>query len=297
MLQKSYAKINLFLKLTGKRPDGYHELESLFAFLDLADVLEVSLSDNFSFKIDGEFAEELTSQQNIITKILDFFVQEFKISRNLKIHLTKNIPVGAGLGGGSSNAAYFMKALNKIFTLNLSKQELQKISLKFGSDIAFFFEDRASIVKGRGDVIENYADFKEITALLINPKINLSTKDVFAKFDDEFLPEILQIASNKISTAELQKKDVFDLIINFPNDLTKPAISALLTIENILQQLKNQQAKIAKMSGSGATCFAIFDDENQINQAEKNLKKLFPNYFIKRVKIFSDSFEKKNLSL
>ena len=111
MLYKSYAKINLFLKLTGRRANGYHELESLFAFLDLADFLEVELSDNFNFKIDGEFSAGLTAQQNIVTKILDYFVAEFQISRDLKIHLTKNIPVGAGLGGGSGNAAYFMKAL------------------------------------------------------------------------------------------------------------------------------------------------------------------------------------------
>lgn len=279
MLQKSYAKINLFLKLTGKRSDGYHELESLFAFLDLADLLEVSRADNFSFKIDGEFASTLTWQENILAKILDYFVAEFQISRDLKIHLTKNIPVGGGLGGGSSNAAYFMKALNKIFALNLNKEELQKISLKFGSDIAFFFEDRASIVKGRGDVIENYQNFEDINALLINPKINLSTKEVFAKFDKQF--------SAKISTQDLQNKSVIELIEHFSNDLTKPAIAISPAIANILQQLKNQQAKITKMSGSGATCFAIFDQQSQINEAEKNLKKLFPNYFIKQVKILS----------
>ena len=279
MKQKSYAKINLFLKLTGKRADGFHELESLFAFLDLADALEVISSDKFDFIIDGEFATELDPQQNIITKILDFFVDNFKISHNLKIHLTKNIPVGAGLGGGSSNAAYFMKALNNIFSLKLTKEELQKISLKFGSDIAFFFEDKASIVRGRGDIIENYNNFNEISALLINPKINLSTKEVFAKFDNHF--------STKILAQELQKKEVFDLINNFSNDLTKPAITILPAIADILNQLKNQQAKIAKMSGSGASCFAIFADQNQLNLAEQNLSKLFPNYFIRQVKILS----------
>ena len=187
--------------------------------------------------------------------------------------------MGAGLGGGSSNAAYFMKALNNIFSLKLTKEELQKISLQFGSDIAFFFEDKASIVRGRGDIIENYNNFNEISALLINPKINLSTKEVFAKFDNHF--------STKILAQELQKKEVFDLINNFSNDLTKPAITILPAIADILNQLKNQQAKIAKMSGSGASCFAIFADQNQLNLAEQNLSKLFPNYFIRQVKILS----------
>jgi len=284
MLQKSYAKINLFLKLTEKRSDGYHELESLFAFLDLADYLEVSIADNFSFKIDGEFSHNLAWQENILAKILDYFVENFHISRNLKIHLTKNIPAGGGLGGGSSNGAYFIKALNKIFSLNLNKEELQKISLEFGSDIAFFFEDQASIVKGRGDVIENYQNFDDITALLINPKINLSTKEVFAKFGEQFLSK-KSTFSPKYSTKDLQQKNIFELIKNHSNDLTDSAIAISPAIADILQQLKNQQAKIAKMSGSGATCFAIFDDQNQIDLAEKNLQKLFPNYFIKQAKI------------
>lgn len=291
MPHKSYAKINLFLKLTGRRANGYHELESLFAFLDLADLLEVNLSDHFSFKITGEFAVGLTAQQNIITQILDYFVAEFQISRNLKIHLTKNIPVGAGLGGGSSNAAYFMKALNEIFLLNLSKADLQKISLKFGSDIAFFFEDKASIVKGCGDVIESYPSFDEISALLVNPKINLATKEVFTKFSDDSMAinsqKLAQNFSIKTATAKLQEIAVLDLLKNFPNDLTKPAISILPAIENILQQLKNQQAEMVKMSGSGASCFAIFKNQNQLNLAQENLIKIFPNYFIKQVKILS----------
>ena len=168
---------------------------------------------------------------------------------------------------------------------------MQKISLKFGSDIAFFFEGKAAIVKGCGDVIESYPSFDEIPALLINPKINLATKEVFAKFSDNLAaansPELVQNFSAKTTTAELQKKDVFDLLKNFPNDLTKPAISILPAIENILQQLKNQQAEIAKMSGSGASCFAIFKNQNQLNLAEENLAKIFPNYFIKQVKILS----------
>lgn len=276
----SHAKINLFLKLTGRRPNGFHELESLFAFLDLADFLEVSLGNNFEFIINGEFANGLVWQENIITKILDFFVTEFKISHNLKIKLTKNIPVGAGLGGGSSNAAYFIKALNEIFFLNLTKQELQKISINFGSDIAFFFEDSASIIKGCGEIIEEYKTNFNISALLINPKINLATKDVFAKFSNNF--------SNKISNEELQKKDIFDLIENFPNDLTKPAISIVPEIQEILQELENKQARIAKMSGSGASCFAIFSDDNHLNDAQKNLTKKLPNFFIKKVKILSN---------
>jgi 4-diphosphocytidyl-2-C-methyl-D-erythritol kinase len=272
------AKINLFLKVTGKRPDGFHELESLFAFLDLADEFEVEKSDKFKLEITGEFGNFVNLEDNLFTKILDFFAREFSISKNLHIKIKKNIPVGAGLGGGSSNAAYFMKALNEIFSLNLSKEKLQEISLNFGSDIAFFFEGKASIVKGRGEVIENFPEFKAITALLINPRIHLATKEVFQKFDGNF--------SKEIPTENLLKKDIFDLIKDFSNDLEKPAISIVPTIFEILEKLKNSGAKIAKMSGSGATCFGIFADEKKLDEAAKS----FPEFFVKKVRILSQPY-------
>jgi len=271
------AKINLFLKLTGKRPSGYHELESLFAFLDLSDVLEVKKSTEFNLKIDGEFAKFVDEKNNLFTKILDFFASEFHISKNISIHITKNIPVGAGLGGGSSNAAFFMKALNEIFSLQLSKEKLQEISLNFGSDIAFFFEGQTAIVKGRGEFITPFSKFSPFEILLINPKINLSTKQVFEKFDRKF--------SAELPLAELLKKDVFELI-NLPNDLEKPAISAAPIIQEIIDELKNAGAKIAKMSGSGATCFAIFEDK-KIDEAEKNLTKKFPNFLVRKTFVTS----------
>lgn len=284
MLRKEFitpAKINLFLKVTGKTRENYHELESLFAFLDLADELLVEKSDKFHLEIAGDFSKYVDLKNNLFTKILDFFVTEFNISRNLKIKITKNIPVGAGLGGGSSNAAYFMKALNEIFSLQLSKEKLQEISLNFGSDIAFFFENKSSIVRGRGEIIENFSEFESIPILLVNPKIQLSTKEVFSKFSQELSGEF----SEKTSNQKLQKKSIFELIENFPNDLTKAAIAKSQIIEEIINQLKKEGAKTAKMSGSGATCFAIFNNEDDLTKAQKNLISKFPNFFIRKTKI------------
>lgn len=285
---KCPAKINLFLKLTGKRADGFHELESLFAFLDLADELCVTelpllghpelVSGSLpQLKITGEFAAAIDQKNNLFTKILDFFVTEFGVSKNLEIKIVKNIPVGAGLGGGSSDAAYFLHALNKIFSLNLSVSELQKISLNFGSDIYFLLGNQAAIVKGRGEIIENFSDFAPISALLINPKITVSTAEIFTKFNGKFL--------SKIATQDLLRKDVFDLLENFSNDLQDPAIGVLPTISEILKNLKNCGAKIAKMSGSGASCFGIFFSEKELDLTEKFFLKNFPNFFTKKVKI------------
>ena len=125
------AKINLFLKVLGKKDDTFHELESLLVFTDLLDELEVNKSDKLSIKITGEFAAFLDEKNNLFLDILKYFTQKFKISQNLEIKIVKNIPIGGGLGGGSSNAASFMMTLNEIFALNLSKEELQKNLLKF----------------------------------------------------------------------------------------------------------------------------------------------------------------------
>ena len=270
------AKINLFLKVVGKRADGFHELESLFAFTDLFDELSVELSDNFSLEISGEFARFVDQRNNLFVKILDFFSREFDVPKNLKIKIVKNIPVGSGLGGGSSNAAYFIKALNEIFSLNLDKKSLQEISLKFGSDIAFFFEDNASIVTGRGEMIENFSEFSPIMALLIHPKIGLSTKVVFQKLAGNF--------SQKITESKLRKMSIENLL-SLPNDLEQPAIATLFVIEEIIDQLKESGANFAKMSGSGSACFGVFFDKEKLAKAEAKCAKKFPNFFLKKITI------------
>ena len=276
---KCPAKINLFLKLTGKYSGGFHELESLFAFLDLTDELSVEKNTEFNLKISGEFASKLDKKNNLFTKILDYFATEFGISKNLNINITKNIPVSAGLGGGSSNAASFIHALNQIFALGLSLNELQKISLQFGSDIAFLLQNNAAIIRGRGEIIENFPDFAPIPILLINPKIEVSTKEIFTKFDGNF--------SAKTSNENLLKTDVFNLLKNMPNDLQKPAIAALPLISEIIENLKNCGAEISKMSGSGASCFGVFSDSTQLNLAEEFFQKNHPNFFIKKTNIYS----------
>lgn len=278
---KSPAKINLFLKVLGKK-EGYHQLESLFAFLDLTDELRIEKSDQFRLEISGEFATFLDLQHNLFTKILDSFSTNFGISKNLHIKIEKNIPVAAGLGGGSGNAACFLIALNEIFALNLTKKDLQTISLNFGSDIPFFFENKAAIIRGRGEKITDFPHFLPIEALLINPRIQLSTKEVFARREGVF--------SKEISDTEILKTPILDLIKNFPNDLTSPAISILPAVSEIFDELKKSGAKIAKMSGSGASCFGIFSEESELDLAAENFTKKFPSFFVKKVKIHATNF-------
>ena len=229
--------------------------------------------------ISGEFSALIDVKDNLFTKILDYFVAEFDISGNLHIKVTKNIPVGGGLGGGSSDAASFMMALNQLFELGLSKPELQKISLKFGSDIAFLFENSAAIIQGRGDIITPFPKFEPLTALLVNPNIFISTADIFSKFNADF--------SEKIEISDLLKRDILDLTKNLKNDLELPASLVAPEISNILGELNNCGSSISKMSGSGSTCFGIFDNEDRLESAKKLFTEKYPHFFIKKVNIIS----------
>lgn len=257
------AKINAFLQIVGKK-DGYHLLESVLTTIDLFDLLVVEKTPEEETKIilEGEFGDKLDPNNNLFVTILDYFHKNFSIPKNLRITLTKNIPVSAGLGGGSSNAAYFMMALNGMFNLNLSNEQLQELSFKFGSDIAFFIATKGSaLIKGRGQIDKILPDFKKPKLLLVNPKKPLSTKDVFEKFDS---------AENKDEKDPWQKN----------NDLQNTAIKLMPEIKIILDELKNNKAQIAKMSGSGPSCFAIFENDEKLNRCYEKFKKEFPQYFV-----------------
>ena len=279
---KCPAKINLFLHITNKRPDGFHELQSLITKIDLFDELMVEKSTKFSLEIRGEFAEFIEIKNNLFTKILDYFVKNFDINPNLKITLQKNIPVGAGLGGGSSNGAYFIKILNEIFALKLSKNAMQKISLNFGSDIAFFFENEACLMSGRGEFLSPISqfknDFKKLKILLINPKIHLSTKEIFQDFAEKKYQ-----FSSKISEKIFLENSLPEILQKFNNDLEEPAILKAPAIAEILQNLRKFSPICAKMSGSGSSCFAIFNNDIDLQKTYEFFIKNFPNFFVKKV--------------
>jgi 4-diphosphocytidyl-2-C-methyl-D-erythritol kinase len=279
---KCPAKINLFLHITNKRPDGFHELQSLITKINLFDELSVEKSAKFSLEINGEFAEYIDIKNNLFTKILDYFAKNFNIDTNLKISLQKNIPVGAGLGGGSSNGAYFIQILNEIFALKLSKNDMQKISLNFGSDIAFFFENEACLMSGRGEFLLPISqfknDFEKLRILLINPKIHLSTKEIFQDFAEK-----KHQFSSKISEKIFLENSLLEILQRFNNDLEEPSISKAPAITKILQNLRKFSPICAKMSGSGSSCFAIFDNDIELQKTYEFFIKNYPNFFIKKV--------------
>lgn len=277
---KSPAKINLFLKIIGKTDDDYHDLESILCFLDLHDeiLIKLSLKKNNKPTIDvtftGDDQSKIDKNNNIINQIFYFFQEKYALNQNLKVKIIKNIPIGGGLGGGSSNGAMFMIFLNKVFKLNLTKEELQNISFNFGSDLAFFLEEKSSIIRSRGIVSSNINCFNDIPILLVNPKIHISTKLIFDNFNKRYY--------HKTSNHDLLERDVLSIIKNEPNQLEEIAVKYEPKIAELINFLKNQNAITTKMSGSGSSCFAIFDNKKNLDKAFKDCLDNFPNYFIKK---------------
>lgn len=268
MKRKSFAKINLFLRVVGKK-NGYHELESLMARIDLFDEIEVLPSDSFAMEIDGEFGAAVDVDDNLLTRILDYFVENFGVFRDLSVKLTKNIPVGAGLGGGSGNGAVFMGILNEIFNLGLKKEELMAISMNFGSDIAFFFEEAPAIIKGRGEIVERFVNFTPFEVLLVNPRVALSTKEVFACFDGDFSPAV----------GDFSEKNADELMAELGNDLEEAAVEACPEVAEVLARLGKLDLKGVRMSGAGASCFGAIEGEVDFSGLDKG-------WFVRRVRVF-----------
>ncbi len=280
--KKSFAKINLYLEITGKSTQGYHLLDSLMAYLDICDEISLKKSQKFNLKIIGENATFLNSDQkeNIIIKTVNLLAKKYHFDPKIEILLTKNIPIGAGLGGGSANSATILLMLNQFYNLNLSDEKLKEIGLEIGSDVPFCLNQKIALVNGIGEKISQVTiGLKPLFALLVNPRKTLSTKDVFELFSAKYLNKTKEYKPQKIS----ENSSIISIIENRQNYLEEPATELIPEIDDILKTLQNQQnCLISRMSGSGATCFGLFENINYMDLAEKKLKQKFPEFYIKK---------------
>ena len=264
---KSFGKVNLFLNIVGKNNNNYHLLESFFTMLSVYDTITISPAD----KITCEVNNGRIISDNIIIKAALSLQQASKSLLGANIKLTKNIPIGAGLGGGSSNAATTLLLLNKLWGLNYSKDKLAKIALTIGADVPFFIYGHNALVRGIGENITPTKLEKKIYLLLVNPRIPVSTKEVFQNNKHSFSPPLLNTESNKI----------LDLIFNGTNILQSSAVSICPIIDEIIKTILKEEGCInARMTGSGSTCFGIFKNIESLELAKFNFQKLYPKFWI-----------------
>jgi 4-diphosphocytidyl-2-C-methyl-D-erythritol kinase len=243
------CKINIGLKVVGKRPDGFHNLETVFYPLHIKDGLEVVPSDTFSFScsglpIDGDAAS------NLCIKAWRLLQKDFRELPPMKIHLHKAIPMGAGLGGGSADAAYMLLAFNSRFDLRLNKEQLIGYASQLGSDCAFFIINTPCFAEGRGELLQPIPlDMAAYKILLVNPGIHINTAWAFQQVGSSARHSGLQ--EHILLPVDTWKE-------NIVNDFEGPVFKAHPGIAAIKHGLYAQGALYASMSGSGSSVFGIF---------------------------------------
>lgn len=260
------AKINLCLKIGKKRPCGYHELASVVGFTEFGDTINIQLSDFDELILSGRFSADIKtkSSDNLVMKSLNALRNLSHYIPPLKITIDKQIPVGGGLGGGSSDAATIFLALNKIFELNLSKENLIKIALKIGSDIPVCLNRNFMLMGGIGEQINPLFELdipKYI--VLANPGFTADTKKVFEEFDKNITERKIEYIPKELGIKQLlyNGNDLEPFAINI-----YPEIKKLLYTMNNLYPKKNPFGSIAiQMSGSGSSCFSLFEDKVSAN--------------------------------
>ena len=256
----SHAKINLTLKIQNKRKDNYHNIHSLFLELDHFDKLSFERSEKFQLTSSG--LDVPCDESNLVSKAYKLLSAKYKITNCLSVHLEKRIPLFAGLGGGSSNAATVLKALNEIWNLNLDNGALEKIGLKIGADVPFFINGGFQEVKGIGDVLKPiYFSIKEdLTFLLVIPKINISTKWAYEKLNKH-----LHINTKPHKFYSFSNDFDWDL---YSNDFENLVISTYPEIGNIKKDLIKSGAFFASLSGTGSTMFGAYRNRKLALKAE-----------------------------
>jgi len=256
----SPAKVNLFLAITGKRKDGYHNLVSLFHAINLFDIFEIKEAQSFSIKIFGKYFKDVpANEENLIYKVKHLFEKETHKKVNFAIKLYKNIPPFKGLGGGSSNAAVFLKFLNEYFGKPLNENNIEKILLKVGSDTLFFYKATCALVTGRGEKVIPLSSLKGNLYIYL-PDIKISTKDAYKainKYDN--LPENKALNIYKSLKENFPKSHDKSLFFNTFEKVDLPSI-------NYLRNISSNFSKVT-LSGSGSSLFSI--EEVEILKAEK----------------------------
>ena len=254
LTETAYAKINLALHVRSRRADGYHELETLFAFADDGDELRVEAADQDSLAIVGPFAAGLDSgPDNLVLKALQFAREFGSTVPPLAITLNKHLPIAAGVGGGSADAAAMLRLIHQNWPFLRSIDELAIASVELGADVPACVASETVFGSGIGEKLSPRSDLgvATLSVLLINPGVACPTGPVFAAWDC-------------IDRGPLDPGDW----VTARNDLEMPAIRLVPQIETVLQSLKQQPGvRLARMSGSGATCFGLFDNLMQRDAA------------------------------
>jgi len=257
------AKINIGLNIVSKRPDGYHNLESIFYPIAIKDALEVVEADKLQFSSSGIVIPG-NANDNLCLKAYHLLKKDFTKLPSVKIHLHKHIPIGAGLGGGSADASFFIRLLNQKFSLGMENSQMEQYASKIGSDCAFFIQNKPAYAIEKGDQLSSLdLDLSIYFVVLVMPDVQVSTAEAY---------QDVITAPVSVSLTELIKLPVADWKLHIKNDFEPSVFSKYPVIAKIKATLYDAGALYASMSGSGSSVYGIFRDPLKFPELEKDNK-------------------------
>lgn len=273
MILKSHAKINLALNITGKKDNGYHLLDMVMVPLELHDTITIDFlgegKDTYVTCDKVELSEN--TQYNIVSKVVKKLREKYGFNKSIQISIHKEIPVSAGMGGGSSNAATILKYLLKEMKVKLTEQELINLALEFGADVPFFIKNKPARVKGIGEELLSFDLKKKHYVLILKPERGLSTETVYKESDNY---SELESADIKTLIKGLSDGDLNLVNSSIANALEKPSINLLPEIKELIDFLKKEGLPISQMTGSGSAVFAVSNNLFHLKKVAKKASKL-----------------------
>jgi 4-diphosphocytidyl-2-C-methyl-D-erythritol kinase len=276
------AKLNLYLHVTGRRDDGYHELDSLVCFADIHDTVIARASDQLTFHVSGPYGEVLQESagatglpENLVIRAAKRLAELTNRAPHVHLELIKRLPIASGIGGGSADAAATLKALCRLWGITPSPTELHALAKKLGADVPVCLTGKSAYMGGIGEVLEKVSSLPKLGLVLINPGIPLETPPVFKARTGPFSQ------AARFSAAPNSTEEFIDLLHARHNDLMPPAISLAPVIGTVLEALKaTAGCLLARMSGSGATCFGLYSNAAEAKTAAKALKSSHPQWWV-----------------
>jgi 4-diphosphocytidyl-2-C-methyl-D-erythritol kinase len=277
--ESAFAKINLSLRVLGRRPDGYHELQSLVVFAAIADRIEAHHATALTLELAGPFGVSLEGEaDNLVLRAARRLRDLCGVSEGARITLEKNLPVASGIGGGSADAAAALRALMRLWHVSPDEAELVRLAASLGADVPVCLEPSPAMMSGVGEKIRRLTCLPDFSMLLVNPRVELATAEVFRALAAAPLgaapanPEISEFTSLDEMVAWLRSE---------PNDLERPARSLLAVIGDVTGEIAaTPGCRLARMSGSGATCFGLFESLDDARSAAAALAAAHPDWWV-----------------
>lgn len=278
MIVKAYAKINISLDVVGKREDGYHLLEMIMQNIEVYDILRFNKNDD-GINIECNKNYIPTDERNLVYKAAKLFIDTYAVKGGVDISINKNIPVAAGLAGGSTDAAATLIAMQRVYDVNISQEELCKLGLQIGADVPYCIIGGTALCEGIGESVTILSPFKGHILVLVKPNFGVSTKEVYKTLD---IDKIYKHPDTKSLIKAIEQNDIKYISENMKNVLENVTLKKHTILKDIKEKMVKMGAMGSMMSGSGPSIFGFFDDMLKAQRCYEHFKEKYKEVFITR---------------